>query len=293
MTLLLSNARLATMSGANAYGLIQDAAIVIDGDRIAYAGSRTAAPAADTTIDLGGRCITPGLIDAHTHLIYGGNRAQEWEQRLGGASYEEIARAGGGIMSTVRATRAASDADLLRSGGHRLRQMCAQGVTTVEIKSGYGLDVETELRMLRVARELGRQFPVTVRATFLGAHTVPAEYRADPDAYVSLVCDDMLPQAAALGLADAVDVFCESIAFNAEQAERIFAAARALGLRVKVHADQLSDAGGAALAARFHALSADHLEFTSSTGVAALAAAGTVVVVLPGAYYFLREKQKP
>jgi imidazolonepropionase len=293
MTLLLSNARLATMTADRPYGLVDDGAIAIDGDRIMYAGPRAAAPACDTAVDLGGRCVTPGLIDPHTHLVYGGNRAQEWEMRLNGASYEEIARTGGGIMSTVRATRAASDEELLASASQRLAQLCAGGVTTVEIKSGYGLDTQTELRMLRVARALGDRFPVTVRTTFLGAHTVPAEYRSDIDAYVALVCDEMLPRVAAEGLADAVDAFCETIAFTFEQTACVFTAATALGLRVKLHADQLSDSGGAALAARFNALSADHLEFVSAAGIAALAQTGTVAVVLPGAYYFLRENQLP
>jgi imidazolonepropionase len=293
MTLLLSNARLATMTTAGPYGFVQDGAIAIDGDRITYAGPRANAPSADTTVDLGGRCVTPGLIDPHTHVVYGGNRAQEWEMRLNGISYAEIARRGGGVTSTVRATRAARDTDLISGAERRLRRMCAEGMTTIEIKSGYGLDVETELRMLRVARGLERRFPITVRTTFLGAHTIPPEYKNNPDAYVTLICDEMLPRIAAEGLADAVDAFCETVAFNAEQTAQVFSAAAALGLRVKLHADQLSDGGGGELAARFGALSADHLEYTSASGVAALAAAGTVAIVLPGAYYFLRERQLP
>jgi len=281
------------MTVAGPYGFVQDGAIVIDGERITYAGPRANAPSADETVDLGGRCVTPGLIDPHTHLVYSGNRAQEWEMRLNGASYAEIARRGGGVTSTVRATRAARDADLIGGAERRLRRICAEGVTTIEIKSGYGLDVETELRMLRVARGLGRRFPVTVRTTYLGAHTIPPEYTTDPDAYVTLICDEVLPRVAAEGLADAVDAFCETVALTAEQTARVFSAAVALGLPVKLHADQLSDGGGGELAARFGAISADHLEYTSAAGVAALAAAGTVAIVLPGAYYFLRERQKP
>lgn len=293
MTELLTNVRLATLTGPEPYGLIEDGALLVDGERIAYAGARAAAPAADHTTDLGGRLITPGLIDPHTHLVYGGNRAQEWEQRLLGADYADIARRGGGILATVRATRAAGYERLLQSAQARLQTLCAHGVTTVEIKSGYGLDTGTEIRLLRIARELGRRLPVDVFTTFLGAHTIPPEFRADPDAYVTLVCDDMLPLVAQEGLADAVDAFCETIAFSVAQTERVFARAAALGLRVKVHADQLSDGGGAALAARSGALSADHLEYTGADGIAALARAGTVAVVLPGAYYFLRETQPP
>lgn len=293
MTELFTNVRLATLTGTEPYGLVDDGALLVDGERIAYVGPRAAAPAAERTTDLGGRLITPGLIDPHTHLVYGGNRAQEWEQRLLGAGYAEIARRGGGILSTVRATRAAGYEWLLQSAQARLQTLCAHGVTTVEIKSGYGLDTETEIRLLRIARDLGRRLPVDVFTTFLGAHTIPPEYRDDPDAYVAMVCDDMLPLVAQEGLADAVDAFCESIAFSVAQTERVFARAAALGLRVKLHADQLSDGGGAALAARNNALSADHLEFTSAGGIAALARAGTVAVVLPGAYYFLRETQAP
>jgi imidazolonepropionase len=293
MTELLTNARLATLSGDQPYGLIDDGAVAIEGESIVYAGPRESAPAADRAIDLGGRLVTPGLIDPHTHLIYGGNRAQEWEQRLLGVDYATIARGGGGILATVRATRAAGYERLLQSARDRLATLCAHGVTTVEIKSGYGLDLETEVRLLRIARELGRQPEVDVRTTFLGAHTIPLEYRDTPDAYVDLVCDQMLPPIASDGLADAVDAFCETIAFSVAQTERVLARAVELGLRVKLHADQLSDGGGAALAARFAALSADHLEYTSDAGIAALAGAGTVAVVLPGAFYFLREKRAP
>ena len=293
MTLLLTNANLATMCGSEPYGTIANGAITIEADTIGYVGPRSGAPAADTVHDLGGRFITPGLIDPHTHLIYGGNRAQEWEARLNGATYAEIARMGGGILSTVRMTRAASDEELFNRAHMRLAQMCAQGVTTVEIKSGYGLDVETELRLLRIARDLEAALPVTVRTTFLGAHAVPHEFAADVTGYIDLVCEVMLPQIAAEGLADAVDAFCETIAFTPAQTERVLARARALGLPVKLHADQLTDGGGAALAARYAALSADHLEYTSAAGIAALAASGTVAVVLPGAYYFLREPTMP
>jgi imidazolonepropionase len=293
MTELLTNARVATMTGPQPYGLIDDAAVAIDGETIRFAGPREQAPGAERTTDLGGRLVTPGLIDPHTHLIYGGNRAQEWEQRLLGAGYAEIARSGGGILATVRATRAAGYERLLQSAEARLATLCAHGVTTVEIKSGYGLDAATEIRMLRIARDLGQRLPVDVRATFLGAHAIPPEFRADPDAYVDVICTEMLPQIVGEKLADAVDAFCETIAFSPAQTERIFRRAAALGLRVKLHADQLTDGGGAELAARYHALSADHLERTSAAGVAALAGAGTVAVVLPGAYYFLRERQPP
>jgi imidazolonepropionase len=293
MTQLIVGARLATLAAHGPYGLIDDGALAFEGERITYAGARAGAPAAERTIDVGGRLVTPGFIDPHTHLIYGGNRAQEWEQRLLGVDYAEIARRGGGILSTVRATRAAGDDALLRSAHARLARLCEHGVTSVEIKSGYGLDLRTELRMLRIARELGRQLPVDVRVTFLGAHTIAPEFCASPEAYVDMICDQMLPQIAAASLADAVDAFCETIAFSHAQTERIFTRATALGLPVKLHADQLSDGGGAELAARFRALSADHLEYTSEAGIAALARAGTVAVVLPGAYYFLREKQAP
>ncbi|GAC1545750.1 MAG: imidazolonepropionase [Candidatus Velthaea sp.] len=293
MKRLLTNMRLATMTGSAPYGLIENAALVIEGERIVYAGVLEDAPVADETIDLGGRCVTPGLIDPHTHLIYGGNRAQEWELGLAGVAYEEIARRGGGIASTVKKTRAASTDELLAGARTRLRRLLAEGVTTVEIKSGYGLDTETEMRMLRIARLLGETLPVTVRTTFLGAHTVPPEFRKNADGYIDLICEDMLPRIAAERLADAVDAFCESVAFTPAQVARVFERSRTLGLRVKLHADQLREGGGAALAARFAALSADHLEHTSDAGIAALSAAGTIAIVLPGAFYFLREKHAP
>ena len=247
----------------------------------------------DAEYDAQGALVTPGLVDCHTHLVFAGNRAREFEMRLAGATYEDIARAGGGIVSTVEATRAASEADLARESGARLDALAAEGVTTVEIKSGYGLDVATELKCLRVARELGDARAVHVTTTLLGAHTVPPEFKGRADDYVKLVCEELIPAAARSGLADAVDAFCEGIGFTPAQTRRVFEAARAHGLRVKLHADQLSNLGGAALAAEFGALSADHLEHTDEAGVAALARAGTVAVLLPGAFYFLRETRLP
>jgi imidazolonepropionase len=280
------------MSGAG-YGLIDDGAIAIENGLIVYAGRASAAPDAGESLDAGGALVTPGFVDPHTHLIYAGTRAAEWEARLNGATYEEIARGGGGIASTVRATRAAGNEHLHASALGRLRTLCANGVTTVEIKSGYGLDEPTERRMLRVARDLAAAAEVRVRTTFLGLHTVPPEFAGRADDYVELVCETMLPALAAEGLIDAVDAFCERIAFTPEQVERFFAAARALQLPVKLHADQLSAGGGAQVAALAHALSADHLEYTSAAGVAALARSGAVAVLLPGAFYFLRETQLP
>ncbi len=290
------NARLATMAAGGApYGAVEDGLIAEDNGRILYAGPRRDAPAFDAreTIDCGGRWITPGLVDCHTHLVYGGDRAHEFELRLGGATYEEIARAGGGIVSTVRATRAASEDDLFRSAARRLDDLIAEGVTTIEIKSGYGLDLATEAKQLRVARRLGRERDMRVATTFLGAHAVPPEFRDRSDAYLDLVMGEMLDAVARENLADAVDVFCEGIAFSPAQTARLFDAARAKNLPVKIHAEQLSNLGGAALAASFNALSADHLEFLDEAGVMAMAKAGTVAVLLPGAFYFLRETQKP
>ena len=249
--------------------------------------------AAREELDGRGGWLTPGLIDCHTHLVYAGNRADEFEQRLAGASYEAIARSGGGIMATVRATRAASDDALIAASTPRLRQLLDEGVTTVEIKSGYGLDTSTEMKMLRVARRLGESCNVAVQTTLLAAHALPPEYAGRADAFLSLVCEEIVPAAAQAKLADAVDVFCERIAFSPADTRRVFEAARQQGLRVKLHADQLSDTGGAALAAEFAALSADHLEYTSDFGVAALARAGTVAVLLPGAFYCLRETKLP
>ena len=276
--------------------LIPDAAggvaIALEGDRIAYVGKEPSEPAVEV-LPVEGRLVTPGLVDCHTHLVFGGDRSQEWEQRLAGASYEEIAAAGGGIRSTVRATREASDEELLAGAVGRASTLAAGGVTTIEVKSGYGLDLETELRMLRVARRIPEQVPVDVVTTFLGAHTVPPEFDGDADGYIRFVCETVLPAVAAEGLATAVDGFCERIAFTPEQIERVFTTATALGLRVKLHADQLSDSGGAALAARHQALSADHLEHASAKGIAAMAAAGTIAVLLPGAAYVLREETVP
>lgn len=295
--ILWTNAQIATMvAGAQPFGTIGTGAIASRDGRIVWIGPMADLPAGlkpTRTIDCDGRWITPGLIDCHTHLVYGGNRAREFEMRLAGASYAEIAEAGGGIVSTVKATRAASEAELVASALPRLDAMLAEGITTLEIKSGYGLDLETEARMLRAARTLANTCAFTLRTTFLGAHALPVEAGGDKQAYIDLVCNSMLPAIAAEGLADAVDAFCEGIAFSVEQTAQVFAAAKALGLPVKLHADQLSNLGGAALAARYSALSADHLEYTDAAGAAAMAASGTVAVLLPGAYYFIRETQAP
>jgi imidazolonepropionase len=289
--------RLATLSSSRpGLGIIEDGIIASRGGRIVYAGAAADASSsldAQERIDCDGRWITPGLIDCHTHLVYGGDRAGEFEQRLAGVSYEEIARAGGGILSTVRATRQASEDELVASARPLLAALMAEGMTTIEIKSGYGLELETERRQLRAARRLGRECPINVRTTFLGAHALPPEAKGDTAEYIETLCRDMLPTLAAEHLADAVDAFCESIAFSPEETAQVFSAARALGLPVRLHADQLSNLGGATLAARFGALSADHLEYASDEGVAAMAGAGTVAVLLPGAFYFIREKQVP
>src|SRR5216683_2688855 len=293
------NLRLATMAPGDApYGAIADGALAIAGDRIAFVGRRDALPGPPDRLaaaihDGGGRWMTPGLIDCHTHLVFAGARAREFELRLEGASYAEIARQGGGIVSTVAATRAADDDALLAASLPRLDAFLREGVTTIEVKSGYGLDTASELKMLRVARRLGDIRPVAVATSFLGAHALPPEFAGRQGAYVDLVCDEMLPAVAASGLADAVDAFCETIAFTPEETARIFTVATGLGLRGKLHADQLADLGGAALAAGFGALSADHLEYTSAESVRAMAASGTVAVLLPGANYFLRERQMP
>lgn len=296
---LWRNARLATLApGREGLGIIERGAVAARDGRIVYAGPESELPAEfvesdGAIVDCEGRLVTPGLIDCHTHLVHAGNRANEFEMRLAGATYEEIARAGGGIVSSVAALRAASEQTLLRETLPRLDALIAEGVTTVEVKSGYGLDPENERKSLRVARQLGAERPVTVQTTFLGAHAVPPAYGDDRDGYIDLVVDKMLPAVAREGLADAVDGFAEGIAFTPEQIARVFEAARALDLPVKLHADQLSDTGGAALAARFGALSADHLEHASEDGAAALASADTVAVMLPGAFYFIRETQKP
>ncbi|MEK0082645.1 imidazolonepropionase [Benzoatithermus flavus] len=290
------NAHLATMRpGSMAYGAIENGAIAVRGGRIAWLGPMAALPHRNAVLveDLAGAWVTPGLIDCHTHLVFGGNRANEFELRLQGVAYAEIARRGGGIRSTVAATRAASEEELLAAAAQRLAALQRGGVTTVEIKSGYGLEPETELRMLRVARTLGRRPDIDVVTSFLGLHAVPAEYAGDSSGYLDLVKGPMLQAVIREGLADAVDAFCETIAFSSEEVAALFAAAKALGLPVKLHADQLGDLGGAALAARFGALSADHLEHTSEDGVRAMAEAGTVAVLLPGAYYMLRETRRP
>lgn len=293
-TAVYLNANLATMDGSAPYGAVRDGAVAVAGERIAWVGARADLPRHKAPEqDCGGAWITPGLVDCHTHLVFGGDRAAEFELRLKGASYEEIARAGGGIRSTVARTRGASEEDLITAALPRLDALIADGVTTIEIKSGYGLDTASELRMLRAARALGRLRPITVRTTFLGAHALPPEYEGRQADYVALVIENMLPAVAREGLADAVDVFAEKIAFTPDEARRIFAAAKALELPVKLHADQLSDQGGAALAAAAAALSADHLEYSNDDGIAAMAAAGTVGVLLPGAFLVLRETKLP
>jgi imidazolonepropionase len=293
---LIIDCNVATMvDGEVPYGAIEDAAILIRDSRIAWVG-----PAADlprhtaTEIDrLAGAWVTPGLIDCHTHLVFAGDRSGEFEQRLNGATYEEIARAGGGIVASVAATRAASEEDLFDQALSRLDGLTATGVTTVEIKSGYGLDRDTELKMLRVARRIGREANVRVRTSYLGLHAVPPEFRDDRAAYVDRAVDDILPAAHAGGLVDAVDAYCEPIAFSADEVARLFDRARSLGLPVKLHADQLSDGGGAALAARYGALSADHVEYAGEAGIRAMGEAGVVAVLLPGAYLMLRETTPP
>ena len=293
---LWCNARIATMvAGGAPYGAVDDACLAVRDGRIAWVGAEAEAPAFDAgeVVDVEGRWITPGLVDCHTHLVYAGNRAREFEQRLEGASYEEIARAGGGIVSTVRATREASRETLVRESLPRLDRLLAEGVTTVEIKSGYGLDADSECRMLRAARELGYLRAVKVVTTFLGAHALPPEAQGDADGYIRDVCETQLPAVHGEGLADAVDAFCEGIAFSPQQVRTVFDAATALGLPVKLHAEQLSDLSGAALAAEFGALSADHLEHVSESSMDAMAGAGTVAVLLPGAFYFLRDTVLP
>ena len=290
------NARIATMiPGGRPYGAIDDGAIAVTGGRIAWVGERSDLPKFGVAVfhDAAGGWITPGLIDCHTHLVFAGDRSGEFELRLCGASYEEIARRGGGILSSVAATRAAPEDELYAASLKRLRRLIAGGVTTVEIKSGYGLDLDTEKKMLRVARRLGIELPVTVCTSFLGAHALPSEFTGRQGDYVDLVAGLMMERIAAEGLADAVDVFAERIAFTPDEAARIFGAARERGLPVKLHADQLSDQGGAVLAARFGALSADHLEYANAAGIAAMAASGTIAVLLPAAFYFLRATQLP
>jgi imidazolonepropionase len=286
------------MTDTGPYGMIEDGALAVCDGKITWIGQQNDLPAdlesrASDIYDGDGGWITPGLVDCHTHLVYGGSRAREFELRLQGATYEEIARQGGGIRSTVTATRQADEESLLKQSAPRLVALMHEGVTTVEIKSGYGLDLETEMRMLRVARMLGERYPVMVMPTFLGAHALPPEYEGQSDQYIDFVCQEVLPQVAAQHPAIAVDAFCEGIGFTLEQTERVFSAAKKFGLTVKLHAEQLSDLQGTALAARYGALSADHLEYVSEAGVKAMAAAGTVAVLLPGAFYFLRETRVP
>ena len=292
------NVHLATMTQTVPYGTVENGALAVAGDQIVWVGPEMELSAdlksgATKVHDGSGAWITPGLVDCHTHLVYAGSRAREFELRLQGATYEEIARQGGGIRSTVSATRDAGEDKLLEQCAPRLIAFLQEGVTTVEIKSGYGLDLDTELRMLRVARRLGEKFPVTVVPTFLGAHALPPEYEDRPDDYIDFVCSQVLPQVASQNLAVAVDAFCENIGFTPDQTERVFKAAQNLGLAIKLHAEQLTDLEGAALAARYQALSADHLEYVSKSGVAAMAKNNTVAVLLPGAFYFLRETRVP
>lgn len=296
--LIVRNARIATLDpriGVGTLGILERGAIAAQDGRIVHVGPQSEMQAleAETLIDAEGRWVTPGLIDCHTHIVHGGNRAGEWEMRLEGASYEEVARAGGGIVSTVRATRAASEEELAASALSRLDALLAEGVTTVEVKSGYGLDTENEAKMLRAAGRLGALRDVAIVRTFLGAHALPPEAEGNTSAYIDAVCGEQLPRVAGEGLADAVDGFCEGIAFSPEEIARVFEAAKAHSLPIRLHAEQLSDLGGAALAARHGALSADHLEYLGEDGIAAMAKAGTVAVLLPGAFYFLGETQKP
>lgn len=292
------NATIATMEPGVAYGLLEQAALAVKNGKIAWLGKMldlTAEPEhlAHEVRDAAGRCITPGLIDCHTHVVYAGNRCHDYAMRLEGASYEAIAKAGGGIRSTVLATRAASEEALLEQSLKRARALMQSGVTTIEIKSGYGLDLATELKILRVAKKIGELLPLNVRTTFLGAHTVPIEYENKSDDYIDLVCEQMIPMVAKEKLADSVDVFCETIGFSLAQTEKVFMAAQKHGLAIKCHAEQLSDSGSARLAASYQALSVDHLEHLSEQGVQAIAESGTVAVLLPGAFYFLKETHKP
>jgi imidazolonepropionase len=294
MKTLWHNCHAASMANGT-YSIIENAAIVTEGAHIAWIGPHSELPDQGDieAVDLNGAWVTPGLIDCHTHTVFGGNRSGEFEQRLQGVSYAEIAAAGGGIASTVRATRTASEEELFASAERRLQQLLKDGVTTVEIKSGYGLDLANERKMLRVARQLGEKLPVTVRSTCLAAHALPPEYKDRADDYIAHICGDMLPALAAENLVDAVDAFCEYLAFSTDQVEQVFITAGQLGLPVKLHAEQLSSLHGSSLAARYQALSADHLEFMTEEDAIAMAASGTVAVLLPGAFYFLRETQLP
>lgn len=294
MRTVWQHCHVATMAEGR-YSAIEDAAIITNAGLIEWIGPRAelASVGAERTVDLGGAWVTPGLIDCHTHAVFGGNRSGEFEQRLQGVSYAEIAAQGGGIASTVRATRAASEDELFASARQRVQALMRDGVTTIEIKSGYGLDLANERKMLRVARRLADELPLAVRATCLAAHALPPEYAGRADDYIAHICDEMLPALAAEGLVDAVDAFCEHLAFSPAQVERLFIKARELGLPVKLHAEQLSSLHGSSLAARYQALSADHLEFMTEDDAIAMAKAGTVAVLLPGAFYFLRETQLP
>ncbi|MCO7517599.1 imidazolonepropionase [Pseudomonas guariconensis] len=294
MRTLWQHCHVATLAQGR-YSIIEDAAIITSAGLVEWIGPRDDRPVveADRTVDLGGAWVTPGLIDCHTHAVFGGNRSGEFEQRLQGVSYAEIAAQGGGIASTVRATRAASEDELLASARQRVQALMRDGVTTIEVKSGYGLDLANERKMLKVARRLGEELPLTVRSTCLAAHALPPEYAGRADDYIAHICDEMLPALAGEGLVDAVDAFCEHLAFSPAQVERVFIKARELGLPVKLHAEQLSSLHGSSLAARYQALSADHLEFMIEEDAIAMAAAGTVAVLLPGAFYFLRETQLP
>ncbi|MBL4825857.1 MAG: imidazolonepropionase [SAR324 cluster bacterium] len=294
---VLKNAKFATMvSGGLSYGLIENGAVAISDGMINWVGPEKELPLEFAGLqekDLGGRLVTPALIDCHTHLVYGGSRATEFELRLKGASYEEISRSGGGILSTVTATRNASEEELFAQSLPRFDALLAEGVRTVEIKSGYGLDLETEIKMLRVARQLGKERNIRVKTSFLGAHAIPPEFAGKAEAYIDFVCEEVLPAVHEEKLADAVDGFCENIAFSPKQISMVFEKATSLGLPVKLHAEQLSNYGGAALAAKYGALSADHLEYLDEAGILAMAKSGTVAVVLPGAFYTLRETQLP
>lgn len=292
---LFINATIACLDDESGYGLREHGALLVEADKIVWVGAMQDQPAVDGTeiIDCMGRLLTPGLIDCHSHLVYGGDRADEFEMRLEGASYAQIAQQGGGIVATVKATRAASEAELFAQALPRLNSLIAEGVTTFEIKSGYGLDSDNEIKMLRVARQLENELPIRVQKTFLGAHALPPEYAGRSDDYIALVCDEMLPRAHAEDLVDAVDVFIESIAFNLEQGAKVFDCAQALGLPIKAHVEQLSDLGGALMAAARGALSVDHIEYLAATDVARLAQSGSVAVLLPGAFYVLRETQLP
>ena len=293
---LFRNAQIATMTPGKSYGLIENGAVVISADRIKWVGAEKELPDEFAGLqgkNLEGRLVTPALIDCHTHLVYGGSRATEFELRLNGASYEEIARNGGGILSTVTATRNASEDELLAQSLPRLDAFLVEGVATIEIKSGYGLDIETEIKMLRVARQLGKERSVRVKTSFLGAHAIPPEFSGKADAYIDFVCEEVLPAVHYENLVDAVDGFCENIAFSPNQISKVFEKAKSFGLPVKLHAEQLSNLGGATLAAKYGALSADHLEFLDQTGVEVMGESGTVAVLLPGAFYTLRETQLP